>query len=256
MVKKRKLTLLITILSILSLVSVGFAAWVITNDANKTAEGNIRVDVVEDKRLGMTANIKDNESIIFGAKAQTSGDYSWLKYEQSVDENGKALDEHLTVYLSLTIENYSYLADEEALIITVKEETGVYAKALEAGYVAELPSMKISKQQLINYAVAEIQEVINSGVNPETEEALTTDEIVALQEEITALQAGTAEVLACDIPIEFSWGATFNTLNPIDYYNSFEYDEELANGAKELLDDLFVTLNNSKYVVQVEAKAK
>lgn len=270
MVKKRKLTVLITILCILATVSIGFAAWVITNDANKSTEGNIQVDVVDDKRLGMEASIKDNESIIFGAKAKAEGvQYDWLKYEQSVTDANVIMDEHLTVYLSLTIENYSYLADEVAIVLTVAEAEGktVYKEALEAGYVGNLPSMNISKEQLIDYAAAPLEKeladkqaeyaevIAASGAN--SAEAIALDEqIKSLTSQIENLRNGNASSLSCDIPITFNWGAKFNGLNPIDYYNSFEYDEDLANETEEVLKDLFNKLNSTTYVVKVEANAK
>ena len=41
--KKRKLTLLISIFAVLAMISVGFAAWVITNNAEAEDQGNVRV---------------------------------------------------------------------------------------------------------------------------------------------------------------------------------------------------------------------
>ena len=49
--KRKTMTLVLCLLAALALVSVGFASWVISADANKTVSGNIKVDTVEDKRL-------------------------------------------------------------------------------------------------------------------------------------------------------------------------------------------------------------
>ena len=70
--KRKSLTLLVCLLACLALGSVGFAAWVITNDANAQDTGTIRVDVVKDARLSISAEITEGERIIFGAKEKDS----------------------------------------------------------------------------------------------------------------------------------------------------------------------------------------
>lgn len=263
--KKRKLTLLISIFAVLAMISVGFAAWVITNNAEASDEGNVRVDVVEDKRLGITAAIKDDEEVIFGAKQKAAAvEYNWLKNEDT------GLNENLTIYVVLTVDNYSYLQSSEAIKITVTEIEGqtLYADALAKNYVAALPEISLSKAQLIAYAVDPYEAQLNSKQSQYDNYVADplfgaeSDEAKALLSEIEALQATIEEIeneeaarLECEIPVKWSWGTAFNGKNPIDYYNGFEYTNELGDAAFAALEEL-QNLDEAKYVLKVQAFTK
>ena len=53
--KRKTLTLTLSILACLALIGVGFASWIISADAIKEAEGNIIVDTVTDKSYVISA---------------------------------------------------------------------------------------------------------------------------------------------------------------------------------------------------------
>ena len=61
-----------------------------------------------------------------------------------------------------------------------------------------------------------------------------------------------------EIEVKFAWGTAFNGKNPIDFYNSSEYSDVLADEAFDTLEDLNITLNNGKinYILTVEAKTE
>lgn len=277
--KKRKLTLLISIFAVLAMISVGFAAWVITNNAEASDEGNVRVDVVEDKRLGITAAIKDDEEVIFGAKQKDAAvEYNWLKNEDT------GLNENLTIYVVLTVDNYSYLQSSEAIKITVTEIEGqeLYKNAYEANYVGALPTLNLSKAELINYAVKPYQQRLNAKQSDLNQKTAEYDRVVAdptlgetseearnlsaiiqtLNSDIAELNATIQEIrnekasrLECEIPVEFTWGTAFNGKNPIDYYNGFAYTNELGDAAFAALEEL-QNLDEAKYILKVEAFTK
>ena len=232
--KRRNLTVIICLLAICALISVGFSAWVITNDAGKDLDGTVSVDVVKDARIGMSVNFVDNGKIVFGAKNSTSAQEGWLKYEQSKDESGGLLDldEKLTIQLHLEIGNYSYLDDTAAITLTFEEDGGThYAAALEKGYVAELPNRVLTKAELID----EETDVLSNVVYDEA-----------------------ADTVKCDITITFAWGTTFGGQNPIDFYNGQAYTDDLGDEAFETLEDLNKVLNNGSinYKLKIEAKTK
>ena len=64
--KIKKLSLGLMVLAFVALTSVGFAAWVITGDAEASDNGQIQVEQAIDARIQMTAEIKNDEVIIFG----------------------------------------------------------------------------------------------------------------------------------------------------------------------------------------------
>ena len=277
--KKRKLTLLISIFAVLAMISVGFAAWVITNNAEAEDQGNVRVDVVDDKRLGITAEIKNDADVVFGAKEKNSAvQYNWLKYE---DTN---LNENLTIYVKLTVDNYSYLESSTAISITVSEVEGqtLYADALADNYVGALPTLNLSKAELINYAVKPYQERLNakqSDLNQKTAEydrvvadptlgesseearnlsatiATLNSEITELNETIQEIKTEKASRLECEIPVVFTWGTAFGGKNPIDFYNASQYTNELGDSAFDALEAL-KALDEAKYVLKVQAFTK
>ena len=161
--KRKSLTLLVCLLACLALGSVGFAAWVITNDANAQDTGTIRVDVVKDARLSITAEITEGEQIIFGAKEKDSSvAYGWMKYEETEDA-GVKLNENLKAKIKIVIGNFDYL---DTLTITLTEDTSAYyAQALAAEYVAALPVITKTAEELkaIADAAADDENKIEDG---------------------------------------------------------------------------------------------
>ena len=99
--KRKTLTLTLSILACLALIGVGFAAWIISADTSTNAEGNIIVDTVTDKSYVISAaSWKDgNSKISFGApkKAEMNEEGAWL----TNDSTGEA--ENLTVTYRLTV---------------------------------------------------------------------------------------------------------------------------------------------------------
>lgn len=81
--KRRTLTLMICLLSVLSLVSVGFASWIITANDTEDVTGNIQIETVTDNRVFIVesttgAGIKASNDIVFGAPETMSNDDAWL----------------------------------------------------------------------------------------------------------------------------------------------------------------------------------
>lgn len=231
--KRRSLTLLVCLLACLALGSVGFAAWVITNDANAQDTGTIRVDVVKDARLSISAQITEGERIIFGAKEKDSAVLnSWMKYEETDDE-GVKLNENLKAKIKIVIGNFDYV---DTLTITLTEDTSAYyAQALAAEYVAALP--------VITKSAAELKAIADADPDDENK-----------------IENGTLTVY---LDIVFKWGEAFGGKNPIDHYNGFAYSDVLANESIERLDDLREIFEGTEgsehtvtYVATVEVTTK
>ena len=94
--KRKTLTLTLSILACLALIGVGFASWIISANTSTTEQGSFIVDTVSDKSYTVTGDWKDKKSeIIFSAPTgdTTNG---WLT-------NDSAKKENLTVTYQLTV---------------------------------------------------------------------------------------------------------------------------------------------------------
>ena len=102
--KRKSLTMILCLLTCLSLVGVGFAAWVISSGDTEPVTGNITVDTVSDKRFTFeTATISDK--IHFGMDNTSKIDGAWLT-------NDVANSEKLTVSFEIKLNVASALDDK------------------------------------------------------------------------------------------------------------------------------------------------
>lgn len=96
--KRKTLTLTLSILACLALIGVGFASWIISANAADKAEGSFIVDTVTDKTYKVEGSWLNNQSkITFGAPATMNADNPWL----TNDSEGKT--ENLTVTYQLKV---------------------------------------------------------------------------------------------------------------------------------------------------------
>lgn len=97
--KRKTLTLTLSILACLALIGVGFASWIISADAADKAEGSFIVDTVTDKSYTVEGSWLDNQSkITFGAPATMNNTSdTWLT------NDSKDKKENLTVTYQLTV---------------------------------------------------------------------------------------------------------------------------------------------------------
>lgn len=216
--KRKTLTLTLSILACLALIGVGFASWIISANTSATAQGSFIVDTVTDNRLvvengrWITINgteVTSNENsakVSFGAPAEmnptTFAHAPWLTND-STD-----IVEKLTVVYELTVktkggELVSNLADD-AITGIVECNNDAY----NAKYVA-LPKLTVT----------------NKG-----------NGIYYLQ-------------------LDFSWGTDFGGKNPYVYYNEKEYSDALAGEAFNKLDAI-KALNNIEFTFNISVKNK
>lgn len=96
--KRKTLTLTLSILACLALIGVGFASWIISANATKEAEGSFIVDTVTDKTYNVEgAWLNSQSKITFGAPATMDAEKPWLT------NNSEGKTENLTVTYQLTV---------------------------------------------------------------------------------------------------------------------------------------------------------
>lgn len=97
--KRKTLTLTLSILACLALIGVGFASWIISANAADKAEGSFIVDTVTDKTYKVKGTWLDNQSkITFGAPATMDNTTDTWLTNDSTDKK-----ENLTVTYQLTV---------------------------------------------------------------------------------------------------------------------------------------------------------
>lgn len=96
--KRKTLTLTLSILACLALIGVGFASWIISANAADKAEGSFIVDTVTDKTYKVEgAWLNSQSKITFGAPATMNAENPWLT------NNSEGKTENLTVTYQLTV---------------------------------------------------------------------------------------------------------------------------------------------------------
>lgn len=216
--KRKTLTLTLSILACLALIGVGFASWIISADTSANAEGSFIVDTVTDNRLVATGrwititkysgenevvtSDDNSKKVSFGAPAKMENTEAWLT------NNSKDIVEKLTVVYELTVktkggEFVSNLSGDE-IIGTVSCDNATY----DPKYVA-LPTLTVT----------------NKG-----------NGIYYLQ-------------------LDFNWGTDFGGKNPYVYYNEKGYSDALAGEAFNKLDAI-KALNNIQFTFNISVKNK
>lgn len=251
MKKKFSLTL-ISILSVVVLVGVGFAAWIITTpNVEKKQTGTITASGVTDARYELTATIT-NGSIVFGKPNgyddSNSNNSDWFKPDKNVgaenliatltltltDPNGNAWDDE-TVFKSYLPDTFTFTmnAKKAAVEGSSDDANGDFNQAVSQNYV---------KSPTISY-----------GTVSATPVTLGT----AIEIKKSAFTKGADNKYTLTITITFAWGTAFTDgthANPYDYFNNLPYDDVNAKKALEL-NAMQEKINGISYEVTIKSKA-
>ncbi|MCI6508161.1 MAG: hypothetical protein MR465_01165 [Bacilli bacterium] len=228
--KRKTLTLAISVFALLAIISVGFASWVITRplQADPVA-GSINVDPVTDLNVTIStqwvadaagsSELTDAPIIRFGNKKDTPADY-WL-YNTSGEEN-------LTAYLRVDVT----FSDKEVL---KNKKIVAHFKAVAAG-----------DANVQNYTNA-IQTGYISGPTHDTD---INDTVFAITYD--DLNSASGRKYSEILTINFNWGETiFSGKNPVDKWK----DVSQANAAQTALNELYEKLNGISYEISFVQKA-
>lgn len=239
---KSKLTISIaSILSVLVLVGVGFAAWVIINpNVKKEAEGNIKVEEVQDLSYSLNAEMTGN--IVFGAtKVATTN--KWLTTKGGTQES-------LTATLKLTVnykengwdvlpQKFSFKIettnDNDKVFNALRDATKIADKVTSGKHILANPTIKYTKANESTETTATLE--MNSATTVDIDRA-------------AFVKDDTAHTATLTVEIVFAWGSDLTGINPYEYYNAKEYSDTLAAEAAGVLKDLY-QLKNVGYKVTV-----
>ena len=235
---KKKLTITIaSILSVIVIIGVGFAAWVITNPNVKgEANGTISVETVTDKSYTLTAT-DPTETISFGAPKIPDAEATkgWLV--------NAAKAENLTATLTLTLK---YMKLDDVGTITLKMETlkgsvpdNTFESLVNGKYIVN-PTISYKAKDTDTYTDIKSDNIFVGGLE------IPKD---AFNETKKPAQSEQGEATAT-IKITFGWGTKFGSENPYNYYNKKDYTSVLAKEANDNLTELY-KLDGVNYKVTV-----
>ncbi len=221
--KRKTLTLAISVFALLAIISVGFASWVITRqDQSKPAEGSITVETINGKVNYLEeVTIATDDKIHFGTPETMNKPNAWL-----TASNAKPQDLTATLKIVLT----TNLADGEKIKLTVKADASDPTKkaAYERAIATDPTSTNYIKAPVFKMGGTDVTELTSDNFSQNT----STQKYEAV------------------VTIAFDWGTAFDGKNPYDYYNGKEFTPENVSAANTALSAL-AELDGIKYIVTV-----
>lgn len=250
---KSKLTISIaSILSVLVLVGVGFAAWVIINpNVGANADGNIEVDTVTDNSYDIHAEFvktsdATNGTIVFGKKIPESYNrLIWLT-------NNNEKEEKLTATLTLTAQNFKAdsWTDISKKTLTVSMKT-IKGDADDNGFAGLATGETTGEKKYIKFPVITGTDITAS----KTDAAQWSDVTVKIPLEKFKYTKGETTA-TYELTITFSWGEYFtdkgSIVNPYVFYNNKDYSTDNAALANADLTAIHKALNGVSYKVSIK----
>lgn len=258
---KSKLTITVaSILSVLVLVGVGFAAWVISNPGvEEYAQSSITAETVDDKSYSLVATIAENEKIIFGAPAQMTAQNPWL----TAGTGTQTEDLEATLTLTLTYKDWEYVPTEFSVTMNAKngENVDTVFTSLRDGSTDGISG--IVKDPTISYKDASNHDTVITPATVKMNGGETN--VVKVKKEAFAQSSSNSTKKETDektatlvITITFGWGEHFKDVeanvivNPYVYYNKKAY-KDFHEEANKVLTALH-GLNGVSYVVTISGK--
>jgi flagellar basal body-associated protein FliL len=213
--KRKTITLVIYMLVCISLVSVGFAAWVITGGDNTEATGNVTASTVTDKSLSVTDPEFEAgyQNINFGSPVgvdPATTTTKWFQFDTADPEN-------LVAKYSFTLS----VGDNNAkLSESLKQVKLTYTDSA----VDDLISRNYVKAPMFSAWWGTATEA-SPCVTPTAEAGFAAALLSALT---TGTNAVTGSSVKIYIKIEYDWGSVFNNLNPYEFFNGTVNDTPIT----------------------------
>jgi hypothetical protein len=209
-----------------SLISTGFASWIMSSGAEAEMNGNVSIGTIEESNLtfGEIKFTNDNKTISFdAAKDDNSGDIKW----------NETSSESLAIEFTTTIAPATYL-DDLSIVIAVPQSV---MNAHNAGYI-ELPTCAFVEGETDAEEGEEqtSEEVLAKGVQVnliEDGKAVTLDAKNGITSTITYDDKTDTFTIVCKIT--FKWGKVFGGENPSIYLDDATKNGDLSYEAKRTL---------------------
>lgn len=232
---KSKLTITVaSILSVLTLVGVGFAAWVISNPSvSADQNGTITAETVTDNSYTLEAVIATDDKIVFGAPAKMEAKNAWL----TAGAGTQTEDLSATLKLTLKYKDWNYVPVNFS--VTMKSKKGgendtVFGDLVSKNYITNPKISYPSGSETIT------KDVKMNGTTPDV--TIPKTAFTGINNEVT----DTVKEATLKITITFGWGDHFKVgtenVNPYVFYNqegkTYEANHADANTALTAISGL------------------
>lgn len=225
---KRKFLLpILSVCMVVALVSVGFAAWLITGSDTESASGSFVTHEAKNTYFTVKAALPDGEDgkIEFGkGSTSTSNTSPWFNFSDGTSTESLEATFNVVITPDVGFGTNAFTdvaalfstAGVSSITITLKEEVvgegdnTKFDTAKTNGYVA-LPSFYLVTT---TESGASETSVITTGT------LLKTGLTITLDADVFSVDTSNATATAT-VKIKFGWGTAFNTKNPFEYYNGF-----------------------------------
>lgn len=188
-----------------SLAAVGFASWLISNDASTKGTGNVNASNVSDAILGVTIEKADNlGKINFGPlESDKTGN---IRYNDATPEEAND-KESLTITVSGSIKKFATLKQMEIKIkVPDSVITAAGYKATDAGEGVKTYTVDPALPKYITLPAGAADTNGNLIDTAKKVEYLPTD--------TTVFTSGADDTATFSFDVTFGWGTLFNSENP------------------------------------------
>lgn len=203
-----------------SLAAVGFASWLISNDASTKGTGNVNASNVSDAILGVTIEKADNlGKINFGPdKGDKTGNIRYNEAEANDVES-------LKITVSGSIKKFATLKQMEIKIKV--PDSVITAAGYKATDVGEGVKTYTVDPALPKYIT------LPAGAADTNGNLIVADSAVVYASDNAVFKPGADDTATFSFDVTFGWGTLFNSENPGIYLDK---DKESITNLKDLLD--------------------
>lgn len=249
--KKNGIIAAVITLSSISLVSVGFASWIISGGVEANVGGTITAEQAVDQRFlvkayeGESGIYNDNGAIKFGSAIyfghktpETAPAHEWLKIS-AADKN----KQNLEAVTKFWVANLPEDADESGNLI----------KGTVDG-VANSNVLKIDQIAVQGAAATVFNTTTRAQLDDEAETPTQKRLFADAPTPVLEIQTGTGSTTSFEnvsytlvkATVTFNWGAYFDSKNPFEYFNGKTYSKEWGDEALKVLNIVY-SLNDASY---------
>ena len=216
----------------LALVATGFAAWVLSKDAQVQGEGEVQVGAVKESSIEISAiTFADNiKNFVF--EPQEGDAAGRVRNDGSNFEN-------MDITISWQVSNYQIVGE---LFVDFKIPETVH-NAIEAGFIS-VPAEFVKKDGVDTTQVADKNYYVytyNIGADKTAGNDVAVDDYFTY----TLTETGGVETMQCELTLKFNWGEKFGNDNPGIYYDT-DFPEAPSKGTGVEFDEVKSTLNKFK----------
>lgn len=237
---RKAIVAVVSVFLTISLTAVGFASWLISNDASTNGTGNVKASNVSDAILGVTIEKADNLGTInFGPLA--SDKTGNIRYDEKEPEDIESLE----ITVNGTITKFATLKQME---IKIQVPDSVIAAA-GYGLKAESTNEYEVKSELPQYIT------LPAGAADEKGNLIDPSKKVVYQATDTKVfTAGEGDAATFSFTVTFGWGDLFRYKNPGKYLDNEISDKKVDN--ESALVDIAKAENTTATYTTLTAEAK